>query len=83
MYITIYNGNNNPVGSSCFSAHQAVSKFSEYYIIIYGHAVVSIANAKLQLVYRRTLINRLFSTAWYECITITVTDSKFSNRVLT
>ena len=32
IYIAIDNGSNNTVGGSCYSAHQAVSKFEEHHI---------------------------------------------------
>ena len=36
--ITIDNGSNNNVGRSCYSAHQAVSKFIEDHIDIVSYA---------------------------------------------
>ena len=69
--ITFDNGSNNTVGGGCYSAHQALSRFEEHHI---------------------DMINciRLKCQSWdgvsgdinkpFECITIT--DSKFSNRIL-
>ena len=41
--ITIDNGGNNIVGGSCYSAHQAVSRFAEHHI-----NMVSCAHRKCQ-----------------------------------
>ena len=67
-YIDI--GSNNTVGGSCYSSHQAVSKFAEHHIDI-----VSCAHRKCQT--RAGVSGDVKNTL--ECVTIT--DSKFSNRV--
>ena len=69
--VTIDNGRNNTVGESCSSAHQAASRFVEYHIDV------------LNFVLRKCLtgacvsgdINKSFQF-------VTITDSKFSNKVL-
>ena len=69
--IAIYNGSNNTVGGGCYSAQQAVSKFP-------GHNIdmVSWVHCKCQT--RAGVSANVDKT--FECVTIT--DSKFSNRVL-
>ena len=39
LCITIDNGSNNPVGGSCYSAHQAVSRFAEDHIDMASNCV--------------------------------------------
>ena len=68
--IAFANGSNNTVGRCCCSAHQDVSTLQNTTLI---WSVMLIANAKLELVYRRTLLNRL---------KVSLYDSKFPNRVL-
>ena len=64
--ITIDNGSNNTVGGSCYSAHQAVSKFAEHHI-----DMVSFIQGKCQI--RAGMSGDVNKTL--ECVTIT--DSKF------
>ena len=60
------------LGGSCYSVHQAVSRFAEHYIDM----VSCVHRKKFQtLAGASGDINKSF-----ECVTIT--DSKFSNRVL-
>ena len=51
--IEIDNDSNNTVGGSCYSVHQAVSKFAEHLINMVSSAFI--ANARLELVYLGTL----------------------------
>ena len=69
--IAIDNGNDNTVGGSYYSAHQAVGKFTEHHI-----DMVSCVNRKCQN--RAGVSGDINKTL--ECVTIT--DSQFSNRVL-
>ena len=69
--IAIDNGSNNTVGGSCYSSHQAVSKFSEHHI-----DMVSCVYRKCQN--RAGVSGDVNKTL--ECVT--KTDRKFSNRVL-
>ena len=62
---------NNTVGGGCYSSHQAVSKFAEHKI-----DMVSCVHRKCQT--RAGVSGDVNKTL--ECVTIT--DSKFSNRVL-
>ena len=62
---------NNAVGGSCYSAHQAVSRFAEHNI-----DMVSCVHLKCQT--RAGVLGDTNKS--FECDTIT--DSKFSNRVL-
>ena len=69
--IAIDNGSNNTVGGSCYSSHQAVTKFAEHHI-----DMVSCIHRKCQT--RAGVSGDVNKTL--ECVT--KTDSKFSNRVL-
>ena len=69
--IAIENGSNNTVWGSYYSAHQAVSKFEEHHI-----DMVSSVHRKCQT---RAGVSGDINES-FECVTIT--DSKFSNRVL-
>ena len=69
--ITIDNGSNNTVGGSCQSAHQAKSRFTVHHI-----DMVSCVHRKCQT---RAGVSGDINKS-FECVTIT--DSKFSNRVL-
>ena len=69
--IIIDNGNDNTAGGSCYSAHQAVGEFAEHHI-----EMVSCVHRKCQT---RAGVSGDVNKA-LECVTIT--DSKFSNRVL-
>ena len=69
--IAIDNGGNNTVGGSCYTAHQAVSKFAEHYI-----DMISCVHRKCQT--QAGVSGDVNKTL--ECITLT--DSKFSNGVL-
>ena len=71
--IAIDNGSDNTVGGSYYSAHQAVGKFAENHI-----DMVSCIRRKYQT--RAGVSGDINKTL--ECVTITVTDSKLSNRVL-
>ena len=69
--IAIDNGSDNTVGESYYSAYQAVGKFEEHHI-----DMVSCVHRKYQT--RAGVsgdVNKML-----ECVTIT--DSKFSNKVL-
>ena len=66
-YPSVDNGSDNTVGGSYYSAHQAVIKFSEHHI-----DMVSCVHRKCQ--------TRAGVSGDVECVTIT--DSKFSNKVL-
>ena len=68
--IAIDNGSNNTVGGSYYSAHQAVGKFAEHLI-----DMVSRVHRKCQT--RAGVSGDVNKTLG--CVT--VTDSKFSNRV--
>ena len=71
LCITIDNGSNNTVGGSCYSAHQAVSRF------VYHHIdMASFVHFKCQT---RAAVSVKINKS-FECATIT--DSKFSNRVM-
>ena len=54
--IAIDNGSNNTVGGSCYSAHQAVTRFAGTTLI---WSIGFIANARLEQVYLEMLISRL------------------------
>ena len=69
--IAIGNGSNNTVGGSCYSAHQAVSKFAEQQV-----DMESSIHRKCQT---RAGVSWDDNTT-LECVTIT--ERKFSNRVL-
>ena len=69
--IAIDNGSDNTVGGSYYSVHQAVGKFSEHHI-----DMVSCVHLKCQT--RAGVSGDVHKTL--ECVTIT--DSKFSDRVL-
>ena len=69
--IAIYNGSKNTVGGSYYSAHRAVGKFAEHHI-----DMISCVHRKCQT--RAGLSGDDNKT--HECVTIS--DSKFSNRVL-
>ena len=69
--IAIENGSDNTVGGSYYSVHQAVGKFAEHHI-----DMVSCIHRKCQT--RADVSGDINNTL--ECVTIT--DSKFSNRVL-
>ena len=69
--IATENGMNNIVGGSCYSVHQAVSKFAEHHI-----DMVSYVHRKCQT--RAGVSGDVNKTL--KCVT--KTDSKFSNRVL-
>ena len=69
--IAVDNGSNNTVGGSYYSAHQAVGKFVEHHI-----DMVICVHRKCQT--RAGASGDANKTL--ECVTIT--DSKFSNRVL-
>ena len=69
--VAIDNGSDNTVGGSYYSAHQAVGKFAEHHI-----NMVSFVHRKYQ---SRAGVSLDVNTT-LECVTIT--DSKFSNRVL-
>ena len=69
--VAIDNGSDNTVGGSYYSADQAVSKFSEHHT-----DMVSWVHRKCQT--RDDVSGDVNMTL--ECVTIT--DSKFSNRVL-
>ena len=69
--IAIDNGSNNTDGGSYYSAHQAVGKFAEHHI-----DMVSCVHRKCQT--RAGVSGDVDKTL--ECVTIT--DSKFFNRVL-
>ena len=69
--IAIDNGSNNTVGGSYYSAHQAVSKLAQHHI-----DMVSCVHRKCQT--RAGVSVDVNKTL--ECVTIT--DSKFYNRVL-
>ena len=69
--IAIDNGSDNTVGESYYSAHQAVGKFAKHHI-----DMVSCVHRKCQT--RASVPGDINKTL--ECVTIT--DSKFSNRVL-
>ena len=71
MCITIGNAKNNTVGGSCYSAHQAVSKFAEHQI-----DMASCVHRKCPT--RAGVSGDVNKT--FECVTIT--DGKFSHRVL-
>ena len=66
MRISIDNGNNT-VGGSCYSSHQAVSKFAEHHIDM------------VSCIHRRAGVSGDVNKT-VECVT--KTDSTFSNRVL-
>ena len=69
--IAIDNGSHNTVGGSYYYAHQAVGKFAEHHI-----DMVSCVHRKCQTQAGVSGdVNEML-----ECVTIT--DSKFSNRVL-
>ena len=68
--ITIDNGSDNTVGGSYYSAHQAVGEFADH------NDMVSCVRRKCQT---RAGVSGEFNKM-LECVTIT--DSKFSNRVL-
>ena len=70
--IAIDNGSDNTVGGSYDSVHQAVGKFAEHHIDI-----VSCVHRKCQT---RAGVSGDVNNKTLECVTIT--DSKFSNRVL-
>ena len=69
--IAIDNGRNNTVVGSCYSSHQAVSRFTEHHV-----DMVSRVHRKCQT--RAGVSGDVNKTR--ECVTIT--DSKFSNIVL-
>ena len=69
--ITIDNGSNNTVGGSCYSAHQAVSRFAEHHI--------DMASCIHRKCHTRAGVSRDITKS-FKCVTIT--ESKFSNRVL-
>ena len=69
--IAIDNSSNNTVGGSCYSSHQAVSKFAEHHI-----EMVSCVHRERQT--RAGVSGDVNKTL--ECVT--KTDCKFSNRVL-
>ena len=69
--IAIDNGTDNTVGGSYYSAQQAVGEFPEHHI-----DMVSCVHRKCQT---RADVSRDVNKT-LECVTIT--DSKFSNRVL-
>ena len=69
--ISIDNGRNSTDGGSCYSAHQAVNKFVDHHI-----DMVSCIHLKCQT---RAGVSGDVNKK-LECVTIT--DSKFSNRVL-
>ena len=71
IFIAIDNGSDNTVGGSYYSAHQAVCKFAEHHIYM-----VSCVHYKCQT---RACVSGDVNKM-HECVTIT--DSKFSNRVL-
>ena len=71
MCIAIDNGSSKTVGGSCYSSHQAVSKFTEHHI-----DMVSSIHRKCQT--RAGVSGDINKTP--ECVT--KTESKFSNRVL-
>ena len=71
IIIALDNGRNNTVGGGCYSAHQAVSKFAEHHI-----DMVSCVHRKCQT--RAGVSGDVYKT--FKCVTIT--DSKFPNRVL-
>ena len=65
------NGSNNAVEGSCYSAHQAVSRFVEDHLVM-----VSCDYRKCQA--RAGISGDIYKS--FECVTIT--DSTFSQRVL-
>ena len=69
--IAIGNGSNNTDGGSCYSAHQAVTKFAEHHI-----DMVSCVHRKCQT--RAGVSGEVNKTLE----SVTITDSKFSNRDL-
>ena len=69
--IAMYNGSDNTVGGSYYSAHQAAGKFAEHYIDL-----VSCVHRKCPT--RAGVSGDVTKTL--ECVTIT--ESKLSNRVL-
>ena len=71
IQIAIDNGSDITVGKSYYSAHQAVRKFAEHHI-----DMVSYVHRKCQT--RAGVSGDVNKTL--QCVTIT--DSKFSNRVL-
>ena len=66
------NGSNNTVAGSCYSAHQAVCRFAEHHI-----DMDSCVHRKCNT--RAGVLGNIYNKS-FECVTIT--DSKFSNRVL-
>ena len=57
IFFTIDNGSNNAVGGSCYSAHQSASRSCNTTLV---WSIAFIANARLELVYRGTLITLNF-----------------------
>ena len=72
LCITIDNDSNNTVERSCHSAHQAVSRLTECHI----YMMISCVHRKSQC---RAGVSGDINKS-FECVTIT--DSKFYNRVL-
>ena len=69
--IVIDNGSDNTVGGSYYPAHQAVGKFAEHHI-----DMVSCVHRKCQT--RARVSGDVNKTL----VCVTISDSKFSNRVL-